>query len=122
MLRFLQFELQQEDADSCTFEAMASVKAPDVLALETEGRLLLAHLPTWLGTHPSPLDRGGDWDVWFQAHWDGQPPLTVDAHVPCWASAPTTETSTPSTAWWTLNITLVVSAQLVPSLTDHLAL
>ena len=118
MLRFLQFELQQDDAESSTIEAMASVRKADVEALETEAKWLLKQLPIWLGTPPAPLDDGGEWDVWVQAHWDGQQPQSIDHRAPDhWGNTPP---PSDSSGWWTITVTLVVTAGLAPMLNAQL--
>lgn len=117
MLRFLQFELLQEDSETSTYEAMASVRLADVPELEAEGKQLLAMLPQWLGSEASPLDLGGEWDVWVQANWEGQDPVTVDHLSTGWSTG---SHVAEHTAWWTLTITLVVSSHLLDSLQDHL--
>ena len=117
MLRFLQFDLQQDDAESSTWEAMASVQVPHVAALETEAKWLLEQLPRWLGSEPVPLDEGGEWDVWVQTQWDGEPPQSIDHRSPAqWGSTPPT---LESGTWWSVTLTVVVTVGLTPLLSER---
>lgn len=119
-LQFLEFENTGDDELHPTWEAMASVRPEHRDALKAELTGLLSALPRWLGEPPCPLDDGGRWDLWLQAQWDGQTPVTLDT-TPGGAGWRVWDASLPD-RWLTLTVTLAAEASTAEVLRQHLGL
>ena len=78
MLSYLIFDPSEDDQGNVNWDAMASVVAERVPALQAEVEQILHWACTGFAGSHGPLDEGGDWDVDLQAQDDdGQPlPLT----------------------------------------------
>lgn len=78
MLRYLLFDPTEDEHGHVNWDAMASVTAARVPALQAEVEQVLRWACTAFAGRYGPLDEGGDWDVDLQAQDDdGQPlPLT----------------------------------------------
>ena len=78
MLSYLIFDPNEDDQGNVNWDAMASVVAERVPALQAEVEQILHWACTGFAGSHGPLDEGGDWDVDLQAQDDdGQPlPLT----------------------------------------------
>lgn len=116
-LQFLEFTPHPEGDTHTTWEAMASVRAPQREALRTELQALWEALPRWLGGSAVPLDDGGDWDLWVQLQWEGQAPQTL-AWPPgneAWRAFD----EAPRAEWLTLTVTLSVTEGLAPVLAQR---
>jgi hypothetical protein len=119
-LQFLEFESIGDDELHPTWEAMASVRPEHRASLEAELTALLSALSRWLGEPPRPLDDGGRWDLWLQAQWDGQTPVTLEP-TPGGTGWAVWNTS-PSGNWLTLTVTLAADASVTAELDRHLGL
>ncbi len=62
MLIFLDFDTSEDAAGNCTFDAMASVAADRLPALEAELAAVVAWATGHAGEGPGPLDEGHAWD------------------------------------------------------------
>ncbi|WOP15784.1 hypothetical protein [Ottowia sp. SB7-C50] len=70
-LRYLIFDASDDGAGTGTWEAMASVRAPDLPAVRTEVQRVI----DWAEAHApgprAPLDEGGAWDADVHTAQDG---------------------------------------------------
>ncbi len=70
-LRYLIFDASDDGADTGTWEAMASVRAPHVAAVLAEARQVIDAAEAQSPGPRAPLDEGGAWDALLQLHPEG---------------------------------------------------
>lgn len=71
-LQYLIFDASDDGQGNGSWEAMASVRAQQLPALQAEVQQLLACAETRNPGPRGPLDEGGVWDVDTQTHTDGE--------------------------------------------------
>lgn len=71
-LQYLIFDASDDGHGNGSWEAMASVRAPQLPALQTEVQQLLDHMDRNSPGPRGPLDEGGLWDVDALTHTDGE--------------------------------------------------
>ena len=77
MLNYLIFDPTEDEHGHVNWDAMASVTAPRVPALQAEVEQVLRWACTGFAGRYGPLDEGGDWDVDLQAQDDDGQPLSA---------------------------------------------
>lgn len=79
-LHFLEFDYSDDGENSCTWDALANVRAERLPELLTEVTRVLAWAHTEFGSQRGPLEEGYQWDYDLQCERDGWPlvALTYD--------------------------------------------
>ncbi len=73
-LQFLEFDHSEDAGGTGTFDAMASVRQAQLVALRAEIAGVLDWAETEFSGQRAPLDEGGEWDVDLQEQTDGASP------------------------------------------------
>lgn len=70
-LQYLIFDASDDGEGTGSWEAMASVRAADLPAVQAEAQAVLAAAERYAPGPRGPLDDGGVWDADLQQHTDG---------------------------------------------------
>jgi hypothetical protein len=73
-LRFLEFDFSEDPDGGGSFDAMASVRPAQLVAVRAEIAEVLEWAETAFAGQRGPLDEGGEWDLDLQERVDGASP------------------------------------------------
>ncbi|MDI1341126.1 hypothetical protein [Polaromonas sp.] len=74
-LQFLVFDHSEDPQGGGSFDAMASVRQPQLVALRAEIAEVVDWAETVFAGQRTPLDEGGEWDMDLQEQTDAASPL-----------------------------------------------
>lgn len=77
-LKYLDFEFSEDAFGVGTFDAMASVHAPQLAAVHAEIARVLAWAHATFVDQQAPLDEGGEWDYQLQGQQEWSAPVAID--------------------------------------------
>ena len=119
-LDYLDFDYSEDAHGHGSFEAMASVPATRLPALQAEITLVLDWAYATFPDQRGPLEEGGEWDYLLegQQEWSAPDSMTYDEEARCFSSQP----GPPGLPRHTLTLALSGTAQFCAALRQNFGL